>query len=685
MSKDLLLEIGTEEVPAHAMPGILDELAENAKKALDALRLEYKDVSTVGTPRRTALLVSGLSERQPDVESERRGPSVQAAFDADGNPTKAAQGFARGQKVDPSALVKKDGYVYAMVHETGAATETLLPELLKGLVTGLSFPNSMRWGSLDFRFIRPLRWLVALYGEDVVPFEVAAVKSGRASRGHRFLGHETFEIAAATDYTTACEREFIIVDQDRRRDMIRAQIEETAKAQGGVAEITDDLLEEVVYLVEYPTALCGRFEEKYLKLPPEAVITPMRDHQRYFPVKDAAGALLPLFITVRNGGKDYLDVVQHGNERVLRARLADAQFFFDEDRKKPLEQHLEKLKTVVFQEGLGTVYDKAGRLERLSAAIADALGVGAAEKEKAVRAAKLAKADLVTGMVTEFTELQGVMGRSYALLDGEDAEVAEAIDEHYLPRFAGDRLPQTTAGRIVSLADKLDNIVATFSRGLIPTGSQDPFALRRQALGLVRTVVEAKLRFSLAAFVAAAMDELKISDAAAREKMQADVAEFLRLRVKNVLDDAGVRYDVADAVLGDVDDICAVYLRADAVQKTLSAGTLDAPVQAFTRAGNLAQKAENTNFEAAAFTVSEEKALAEAYNAAKAHVEACVNADDYAGAIKALSEMAKPIDAFFDAVMVMDEDVKVRANRLGLLASIDALVQNVADFSKLVL
>lgn len=685
MSKDLLLEIGTEEVPAHAMPGILDELAENAKKALESLRLDYKDISTVGTPRRTALLVAGLAERQPDIESERRGPSIQAAFDAEGNPTKAAQGFARGQKVDPSALVKKEGYVYAVVHEKGAATETLLPELLQGLVTGLSFPNSMRWGSLDFRFIRPLRWLVALYGEEVVPFEVASVRSGRTSRGHRFLGHESFQITNATEYMAACEQEYIIVDQDRRRDMIREQIEETAKAQGGVAEITDDLLEEVTYLVEYPTALCGKFEEKYLALPPEAVITPMRDHQRYFPVKDADGKLMPLFITVRNGGKDYLDVVQHGNERVLRARLADAQFFFDEDRKKPLEKHLEKLKTVVFQEGLGTVYDKAGRLERLAAVIADALGADETEKEKAVRAAKLAKADLVTGMVTEFTELQGVMGRAYAVLDGENPEVAEAIGEHYLPRFAGDRLPQTTAGRIVSLADKIDNIVATFSRGLIPTGSQDPFALRRQALGLVRTVVEAKLRFSLSALAAAAMDALDISDAAVREKMQADVAEFLRLRVKNVLDEAGVRYDVADAVLGDVDDICAVYQRADAVQKALSAGALEAPVQAFTRAANLAQKAESAAFDAAAFSVPEEKALVEAYGTAKAKAETCVKADDYAGAIEALSEMAKPIDAFFDAVMVMDEDPKVRANRLGLLKSIDALTKNVADFSKLVL
>ena len=685
MSAELLLEIGTEEVPAHAMPGILDELAENAEKALASLRLEYESVSTLGTPRRTALLVKGLSERQPDVETERRGPSIQAAFDADGNPTKAAQGFARGQKVDPKDLVQKDGYVYAVVHETGAATPTLLPELLKGLVTGLSFPNSMRWGSLDFRFIRPLRWLVALYGGDVVSFEVAGVKSGRTSRGHRFLGRETFEIGAASDYVAACEAEYIIVDQDRRRDMIRAQIEAVAKEQGGTAEITDDLLEEVTYLVEYPTALCGSFEEKYLALPPEAVVTPMRDHQRYFPVKDADGKLLPLFITVRNGGAEYLDIVRHGNERVLRARLADAQFFFDEDRKKPLAAHLEKLKTVVFQEGLGTVYDKTTRLEKLAAVIADALGVGAAEKEKAVRAAHLAKADLVTGMVTEFTELQGVMGRSYALLDGEDAEVAEAIDEHYLPRFAGDRAPRTTAGRILSLADKLDNIVATFSRGLIPTGSQDPFALRRQALGLVHMIVEAGWRVSVSSLVAAAMDALQIGEAAARAKMQADVADFLRLRMKNVLDEAGVRYDVADAVLADVDDPAAVYRRAKAVAAALAADTLKEPVQAFTRAANLAQKAETAAFDASAFTVPEEKALAAAYEAAKAQAEAFAKADDYAGALTAIGTMTSPINAFFDAVMVMDEDPAVRANRLGLLASVDRLVKTVADFSKLVL
>ena len=419
MSKDLLLEIGTEEVPAHAMPVILTELKENGAKALADLRLSYGAVKALGTPRRIALIVTDLAERQMDVTAERRGPSAAVAFDGEGNLTKAGLGFARGAKVDPKDLVTKDGYVYAAIHEAGEETSRLLSALLPDLIAHLTFPNSMRWGDLDFRFIRPLRWLVALYGGEVIPFTLAGIRAGRTSRGHRFLGQTAFDIADAATYEDACEKEYVVVDPVRRRAMIRRQIEAVAAENGGMAEISEALLEEVVYLVEYPTALAGRFEEKYLALPPEAVVTPMRDHQRYFPVKDAAGRLLPLFVTVRNGGTEHLDTVRHGNERVLRARLADAQFFFDEDRKKPLTAHREKLKTVVFQEGLGTVYEKTERLARLAETIAETLGATAEEKKAAQRAALLSKADLVTGMVTEFTELQGIMGREYALLDGE--------------------------------------------------------------------------------------------------------------------------------------------------------------------------------------------------------------------------------------------------------------------------
>ena len=683
MSKDLLLEIGTEEVPAHVMPGILAQLKENAEKAFKENRIAFGSVRTIGTPRRTALIVKDLAEKQEDVSSENRGPSVQIAFDADGNPSKAAQGFARGQGVDPKDLVEKDGYVYAMVHEEGKATAELLQDLLKDLICGLSFPNNMRWADLDFKFIRPLRWIVALLDDEVIPFEVAEVKSGRTSRGHRFLSQGDFEIANADSYEKACEENFILVDQDKRKAVIREQIEEVAKANGGTAEITEDLLEEVLYLVEYPTALCGKFEDKYLKLPAEAVITPMRDHQRYFPVKAADGSLMPLFITVRNGGKEHLETVQHGNERVLRARLEDAQFFFDEDRKKSLEEHREKLKTVVFQQGLGTMYEKSERLMELAAFIADELGADEKTHKHAKRAAELCKADLVTGMVQEFTELQGIMGREYAKLDGECENVAIAIDEHYMPRFAGDNQPQTEAGRIVSVADKIDTIVGTFSRGKIPTGSQDPFALRRQALGLVNMMIEAKYTLSLSKVVAKAMDLYQITDEAARMKMQQDVADFMRLRLKNVLED--VRYDVVDAVLENVDDLYAVSLRAEAVAKFVASDAATANIQAFVRAANLAKKADAAAINEALFTTDEEKNLYQVYTATASSLDSLVAGHDYAGAIDALTELSAPIDAFFEGVMVMDKDEKVKNNRLGLLKSIDTLVKRVADFSKVVL
>ena len=685
MSKTLLLEIGTEEVPAHVMPGILSQLKENAAKTFEELRIEYKNIKTLGTPRRSALLVEGLAEQQADLSKENRGPAVNIAFDADGNPTKAAQGFARGQGVKPEELVTKDGYVYAMVHEKGGQTADLLGETLKGLVDGLNFPNNMHWADLDYKFIRPLRWLVALYGQDVIDFEVANVKSGRTSRGHRFLSEGDFEIANAEDYVEACRKASIIVDQNERCEMIRQQIAEVAAANGGQAEVNEDLLEEVLYLVEYPTALCGKFDEKYLALPAEAVITPMRDHQRYFPVlKD--GQLLPLFITIRNGGKEHLETVQHGNERVLRARLEDAQFFFDEDRKKTLEQHGEKLKTVVFQDGLGTIYDKALRLEVLAGYIADAIGANEQDKKDAVRAAKLAKADLVTGMVTEFTELQGVMGREYALLDGETKAVAQAIDEHYMPRFAGDSQPASVAGRIVSLADKIDTIVGTFSRGLIPTGSQDPFALRRQALGIVNMLKEAQYHISLSQLVAEAMELLKIADAGQQAKLQNDVADFMKLRLKNVLADAGIRYDVVDAVFVTVDDIYGVFLRAQAVNEAVKQD-MEKTIQAFVRTGNIARKAEDVQAAVEAGLLAEqvEKDLCKAYEAAASKVEKEIAAQDYAGAIATLSQLAAPIDAFFDGVMVMDKDEKIKNNRLGLLKLVDNLVCQVADFSKIVL
>ena len=680
MKRDLLFEIGTEEIPAHVMPHLLEDLAQLAETMLKEHRLSYEKVRTLGTPRRAALIVTGLAERQEDINTETRGPSVAIAFDADGNPTKAGAGFARGQGVDPSALIQRDGYVYASVHESGAATAELLTSLLPDLVRAIPLPNSMRWGDLDFRFIRPIRWFVALYGTEIVPFTLAGVTSGNHSRGHRTLAPADFVITSAADYEAACEKAYIIVDPERRRAMICEQITETAKACGGTAEITPDLLEEVLYLVEYPTALSGSFEEKYLALPAEAVITPMRDHQRYFPVKAADGSLLPAFITVRNGGKAHLDVVAHGNERVLRARLADAQFFFDEDRKKSLAEHREKLKTVVFQRGLGSMYEKTERLMALTTAIVEEMAAGDADGTAladARRAAELSKADLVTGMVTEFTELQGIMGREYALLDGESPAVARAIDEQYMPRFAGDELPQTPLGVALSAADKIDNIVGTFSQGRIPTGSQDPFGLRRQALGLVLMLIEQESTMLLSDLVDEACDLYDLEEF--RDKMQVYVADFIRLRLKNVLSERGVRYDVQEAVLGDVDLVADVPVRAAYVERLLASEGGEALVQSFVRVGNIARSVTGGTVDPALFKAEEEGALLSAYQAAAA---ARAEGEDTLPAEQALG---RAIDTFFDAVMVMDKDARVKENRLSLLKMIDDDLLETADYSKIVL
>ena len=685
MAKDLLLEIGTEEVPAHFMPGILAQLKEKATAKFQEMRLDFDEVTSLGTPRRTALLVKNLAETQQGASSEYKGPSTAIAFDKDGNPTKAAIGFARGKKVDVADLVVKDGYVYAVSSEEGKQTVELLPTLLKELVERLNFPKNMRWGDLDFRFVRPLRWLVALYDEEVIDFTVANVTSGRVSRGHRFLSEGDFTINKASDYEQACKDAFIIVDQEKRRDIIKAQIEEIAKAHNGHAEITEDLLEEVIYLVEYPTALCGTFEDKYLKLPKEAVMTPMRDHQRYFPVLDDNNNLLPLFITVRNGGDYCLDKVQHGNERVLRARLADAQFFFDEDRKHSLYDYVEKLKTVVFQEGLGTIYDKANRLAELSAFIGEKVNATEDEIKTTKRAAILAKADLVSAMVCEFTELQGIMGREYALLDGEGQEVATAIYEHYMPRFAGDAEPASVAGRLVSLADKMDNIVATFSRGLVPTGSQDPFALRRQALGIVHTIIEANYTISISEIADKAMDLLNITDSEKRAEIQKNVAEFFTLRLKNVLSDNDVRYDIIDAVLENADEVAGTYAKACVTAQEIASGVLNDAIQAFVRVGNISKKAENNVINEALFTLDEEKALYNIYVAVAKDVETALNNKDYKTAIDKMQELTAPINNFFDNVMVMDKDEQIKNNRLALLKNIDTLIKSIADFGKIVL
>lgn len=712
----LLFEIGTEEIPAKFMPGILKQLKELAAAKMQELRIPFEDITVYGTPRRMAFIAGGVAETQADVVVEAKGPSVKIAY-VSGAPSKAAQGFARGQGVDVKDLVVRDNYVYAVKHLAGQPVIELLPGLLMDILTSLSFPKTMRWADYEFRFVRPIRWMVALFGDQIIPVEICGVKSGKFSMGHRFMqqslkaaaesqgllsaalskvGNKVYsalagvkgavEIPSAGDYKKVMYDNFVMVDQDERRALILQQIKDLAAQNGGEAEINEDLLEEVNYLVEWPTALCGKFEEKFLSLPKECIITPMREHQRYFPVLDEDGNLLNKFITVRNGGSEHLDIVTHGNERVLRARLSDAEFFFNEDRATKLEDRLEKLKTVSFQEGLGNMYDKSERLVKMAEMLRFAINTPVDEEELR-RCALLCKTDLVTGMVIEFTELQGVMGREYALLDGEKPEVATGIFEHYLPRFAGDALPATTIGRIVGIGDKLDNICATFSRGLAPTGSQDPYALRRQALGVINILLDANYHISLAKIIAGTLYLLDIKPEETG-KLVPQVMEFFKQRLRNLLMDQGIRYDVIDAVFADKrnDDMVDLAVRCKALAAYVEAGNAEPLVQISVRVSNLCKKIEKeVAISGALFKDESENKLHEVVAAVSKEIIPEIVLYDYAAVLKAGEKVIEPVNTFFDNVMVMDEDENVKNNRLAMLEEVRGIVNAVGDLSLLVL
>lgn len=712
----LLFEIGTEEIPAKFMPGILKQLKELAAAKMQELRIPFEDITVYGTPRRMAFIAGGVAETQADVVVEAKGPSVKIAY-VSGAPSKAAQGFARGQGVDVKDLVVRDNYVYAVKHLAGQPVIELLPGLLMDILTSLSFPKTMRWADYEFRFVRPIRWMVALFGDQIIPVEICGVKSSKFSMGHRFMqqslkaaaesqgllsaalskvGNKVYsalagvkgavEIPSAGDYKKVMYDNFVMVDQDERRALILQQIKDLAAQNGGEAEINEDLLEEVNYLVEWPTALCGKFEEKFLSLPKECIITPMREHQRYFPVLDEDGNLLNKFITVRNGGSEHLDIVTHGNERVLRARLSDAEFFFNEDRAIKLEDRLEKLKTVSFQEGLGNMYDKSERLVKMAEMLRFAINTPVDEEELR-RCALLCKTDLVTGMVIEFTELQGVMGREYALLDGEKPEVATGIFEHYLPRFAGDALPATTIGRIVGIGDKLDNICATFSRGLAPTGSQDPYALRRQALGVINILLDANYHISLAKIIAGTLYLLDIKPEETG-KLVPQIMEFFKQRLRNLLMDQGIRYDVIDAVFADKrnDDMVDLAVRCKALAAYVEAGNAEPLVQVSVRVSNLCKKIEKeVAISGALFKDESENKLHEVVAAVSKEIIPEIVLYDYAAVLKAGEKVIEPVNTFFDNVMVMDEDENVKNNRLAMLEEVRGIVNAVGDLSLLVL
>lgn len=692
MAKDLLFEIGIEEIPARFMEPALSELQKLLADSLAEAGLTYEKLAAYGTPRRITLLIDKLAEEQPDREVESKGPAIKAAYDADGQPTKALLGFCRGQGIEPAEVLTKEikgvEYAYAVKHIAGQKTADLLPAMLETAVHKLYFPKPMRWAYNEMRFARPIRWLVLLFGTEVLPLTIAGVTADRFSRGHRFLGSDHVEIASPAAYMDAMSKQYVIVDQAVRREKIWQQIQAVASVAGGTVKPDEELLSELVYILEYPTALLGRFDKKYLEIPEELVVTPMREHQRYFPVYDAAGEkLLPNFITVRNGNSEHLDTVAAGNEKVLAARLADAAFFWEEDLAHTLEANFPRLEHIVFHEKLGTLSAKVARVQKLALSIADKLAYAPADRADTERAARLIKCDLVSTAVYEFTELQGIMGEYYARHDGETAQVAAAIREHYLPRFTGDELPKTKAGIALALADRLDSLAGFFSQKMIPTGSQDPYALRRAAIGVTQILLQYELPLDLAELCAEALAQYDgIPQAQAAAETLSALSGFFRQRLDNLLADEGVAYDVINAAAALEFTVPLVnYRKAHALADFKQDGDFVQLMAGYNRAANLLKNVQGDfAVDQAALTEPAERALLAAEEQAAAALAQAIGEGDYPKALRALAAIRPQIDDFFEQLMVMAEDAQVRANRLALLQKLVSLTRELGDLAQLV-
>lgn len=686
MKNYLLFEIGVEELPARYVNSAMEQLKLNIVKSFDENRITYDSVNVYSTPRRLTVVVDNICERQEDLEEEVKGPAKKIAVDADGNFTKPLLGFMKSKGIKEEDLyfkqVGKEEYAFGKIKQEGKLTSEVLKTVLPEAIKSMTFPKAMRWGGKNMRFIRPIRWMVCILNDSVLDIELEGIVSGNVTKGHRFLGESEFEVNTLDEYLAKLKENFVILNQDERKSIIKEQCEEVAKSLGGEIELDEELLEEVTHLVEYPTAFYGEFDEDYAKLPKEVVITPMKQHQRYFPVlKD--GKLLPNFIAVRNGDSHRIDNVKSGNEKVLEARLADALFFYKEDTKKSLESYIEKLKTVVFQAKLGTVYDKTLRIEKLANDILDKLNESGV-KEDTLRAAKLCKADLVTGMVFEFTELQGIMGREYAKVSGENENVAEAIFEHYLPRFAGDILPKTKEGIVLSIADKLDSIAGFFAIGIQPTGSQDPYALRRQALGIINILMDNNLDISLKELVDLTLDNYSFIEFN-KEEVLNQIMDFFKDRIKNLFRDLGIRYDVIDAILSsNIDDIADMYARANALNSWIDKDELVEMLTAFNRVATLAQKAETDKVDINLMREEAEFNLYQQFQEIRSNVEHLLADKEYTKALDAFASLRPAIDNMFDSVMIMDKDEAIKNNRLAILKQIYDIMLNICDLSKIV-
>ncbi len=689
MAKDLLLEIGLEEMPAHVVTPSMEQLENKVTAFLDDNRLSFESIKAFSTPRRLAVLIEKIADKQEDIQEEVKGPAKKIALDGEGNWSKAAQGFVRGQGVTTDAITFRElkgvEYVYVTKYVKGESAEAVLTGL-KDVIMSLTFPVTMHWSNFDFEYIRPIHWIVALLDNDVLPFEILDVKTGRHSRGHRFLG-EDLTFSNPSEYEEKLAEQFVIANPMKRKQLIVEQIAELAAKNEFKVEMDEELLEEVNNLVEYPTAFVGDFEDKYLAVPEEVLVTSMKEHQRYFDVRNQDGLLLPHFISVRNGNNVKLENVAKGNEKVLTARLEDAEFFYNEDKKLNIEELVNKLKHVTFHEKIGSIYEKMQRVAAAAQIIGEPVGLTTEQLEDLKRAAEIYKFDLVTNMVGEFPELQGIMGEKYALLQGEKPAVAQAIREHYLPISAEGQLPQSDIGAVLAIADKLDSVLSFFAVGMVPSGSNDPYALRRQSYGIVRIVEDKGWYFPLKQLQKAIDEKINSDEKRFGIKLssgQQDVLDFIKARLRQRLTSENVRHDVIDAVINaDQEDLTQLFAAATILRKHVADAEFKPSVEALTRAINLAKKAEDStdHVDPNLFENDAEKALFEVAADLEQKFPRQTMEENYAG----LVALRPYIEKYFEETMVMVEDEKVRHNRLAQLKIISKMALAVASLDSLII
>ncbi|KAL3950854.1 glycine--tRNA ligase subunit beta [Lentilactobacillus hilgardii] len=690
MANNFLLEIGLEEIPAHVVTPSINQLKKRASDYLKDQRITFDQIKTFSTPRRLTLYITGLADKQPDIDKSVKGPAKKIAQDTDGNWTKAAIGFSRGQGATTDDItfkeVKGTDYVFVEKHIAGKSVDEVLTGM-KDVITAMTFPTMMKWANYSFEYVRPIKWLVALLNDKVIPFTILDVSTDRVTSGHRFLGKDV-ELANADEYEEKLTQQFVIADAKKRKELIVKQIHKIAEDNDWQINLDPDLLEEVNNLVEWPTAFAGKFNEKYLKIPDEVLVTSMKDHQRFFYVTDGNGTLLPHFISVRNGNDYDIQNVIAGNEKVLTARLEDAMFFYEEDQKKTIAEDVERLKKVSFHDKISTMFEKMQRVQVISNYLGKQFGFSDKELEDEQRAAEIYKFDLVTGMVGEFAELQGVMGEKYALLNGEAPAVAKAISEHYMPISANGALPASNVGALLAVSDKLDSILTFFAAGMIPSGSNDPYALRRQATGIVRIVADKKWNFDLIDTLKAIInlqDEKQVAPKLDQAGQITAVSDFIKDRIKQYLDDLGIRYDISDAVTsGSQTDILFNISSGQVLQEQKDDDAFKSIIESLTRVLRISKKGHFKDndlvVDGSLFENESEKVLnQEVASAAEGYYEISAKED-----FDRLSGLKDAINAYFDATMVMDKDEKLRDNHLRQLTLLSHLILHLGDLDKLV-